>query len=257
MIHTIGIFIPLFIALGILYGLSQLTDQMVMRILGRNWYIAVMWPGVIIHELSHLIGCLITFTRVYKVKFFQPSGETLGYVSYSKTRNPIVNVIISIAPLFGTSLVIWILVRLLLPEVFGHIASQFYSSALKLNLTSLNSAFQLYWDSLYPFLTSLPFSDWKLYLFIYLMITLASHAAPSKIDLKHTVFGILGIAAFFMLLAGIDSIFHASLSQTIAVWLTRPLYYLALFILFSAIFTLCAFCILAIFSIVKRTVSRK
>jgi len=89
------------------------------------------------------------------------------------------------------------------------------------------------------------------------MITLASHAAPSKIDLKHTVFGILGIAAFFMLLAGIDSIFHASLSQTIAVWLTRPLYYLALFISFSAIFALFAFCILAIFSIVKRTVSRK
>lgn len=256
MIQTISIFIPLFIALGVLYALSQLTDRMVLRMLGRSWYLAVMWPGVIIHELSHLIGCFITFTRVHEVKFFEPSGETLGYVSHTKRRNPVANIIISIAPLFGTSLMIWLLVRLLLPGAFGGIVTHFHTSALQLNLTSLGSALQLYWDSLYAFLTSLPFSDWRLYLFIVLMITLASHAAPSKTDLKHTVLGVVGIAVLFALIAGIDAVFHVSLTETLTLWLTRPLYYLALFISFSAIFAFVAFCILAIFSIVKRALFR-
>jgi len=249
------IFLPLSIALLVLYGLSQATDRLVMRILGRGWYLATMWPGVIIHELSHLIGCLITFTRVYEVKLFAPSGETLGYVSHRKTRNPISNIIISTAPLFGTSLVIWLLMRLLLPDAYQQLAGHFNSTIASGSLLA-RDALNVYWDAIRHFFAHISFTDWKTYLFTFFMITLASHAAPSRIDLSHTTIGIIGLAVLFAFIAGLDSLFHLGFTEQLVHWFSWPLYYMTIFITYSVLFAGIAFVILAFAALVKRSVVR-
>jgi hypothetical protein len=60
-------------------------------------YQIILFPGVILHELSHLIGCFITFTKVKQVKFFSQKG---GFVIHEKSSFYFLgNFIISIAPL--------------------------------------------------------------------------------------------------------------------------------------------------------------
>lgn len=63
----------------------------------KTIYYAILFPGVIIHEIGHLLGCLITLTRVKAVKFFSKTG---GFVIHEKPRIAFFGeFIISISPL--------------------------------------------------------------------------------------------------------------------------------------------------------------
>ena len=68
-----------------------------------------MLPGIIIHEIGHVLGCLITFTKINKVVFLQRSGNGYsGYVSCkSSDKSPLVNIIISIAPIILGSIIFY------------------------------------------------------------------------------------------------------------------------------------------------------
>ncbi len=60
-------------------------------------YYLTVFPGVILHEISHLFGCLITLTKVKQIKLFSLKG---GFVIHEKPRIPYLgDLIISIAPL--------------------------------------------------------------------------------------------------------------------------------------------------------------
>lgn len=60
-------------------------------------FYAFVYPGVILHELGHFIGCKLTGARVCSVKLVSKTG---GEVIHEKSKLPIVgNFIISIFPL--------------------------------------------------------------------------------------------------------------------------------------------------------------
>ena len=46
-------------------------------------------PGVVIHELSHLIVAIVTLCKVEKVELFKPKGNQLGGVEYRPRGNAI------------------------------------------------------------------------------------------------------------------------------------------------------------------------
>jgi len=76
-----------------------LFRELILRKISRyqTIYYAVLFPGVIIHEIGHLLGCLITLTRVKAVKFFSKTG---GVVVHEKPRIEFLGeFIISIMPL--------------------------------------------------------------------------------------------------------------------------------------------------------------
>jgi hypothetical protein len=55
-----------------------------------------LFPGVVIHELAHTLGCLVTGARIHKITFFSKTG---GMVVHEGGRFGIVgNFIISIFP---------------------------------------------------------------------------------------------------------------------------------------------------------------
>lgn len=58
------------------------------------------FPGVVVHELSHYLACVLTGTKVFRVKFFSLSGP--AYVVHARP-SAWQGVVISIAPfLIGT-----------------------------------------------------------------------------------------------------------------------------------------------------------
>lgn len=66
------------------------------------------FPGVVTHELSHVIACSIFNVKILKVKYFNFSfslvGGEAGYVIHEPTRNYFATLIIGSAPFFLNSL---------------------------------------------------------------------------------------------------------------------------------------------------------
>jgi hypothetical protein len=82
-------------------GLDRLFAQVVPF---RSLYYAIRLPGVVLHEIAHMIGCLVTGAEIRKVVYFSKEG---GSVTYSGPRIPILGtVIISTAPLFFLPLIL-------------------------------------------------------------------------------------------------------------------------------------------------------
>lgn len=254
---VLNLFLPLAIQLLVLFGLSQLIDRMVLRYLGRGWYLALTWPGVVVHELSHFIGCIITFTRVTRVELFHPHGNTLGMVEHVQTRNPIKNIIISIAPLFGVTFVMWLLTRWVLPSFYQDqldlVRGAIQSAEAYTHFFSLSGAFiSQYWTSLLDLLSVIDFGQWQTYVFLYLMVTLSSHAAPSNVDLKHTYFGVAGLGIMFFILIMIDRWLQTQATWTVVQWLSGPVYFLVQFLTIGIFFSMVSALIMGLLSLMGK-----
>ncbi|MBU0597720.1 hypothetical protein KKF61_01835 [Patescibacteria group bacterium] len=261
MVGIINIFLPLIIQILILYSLSRIIDRLVIRRLGKGWYLATMWPGVMIHELAHFVACLITLTKVYKVRLFYPSGDSLGFVQHAKSHNPIKNIIISIAPLFGVTAVIWLLTKFLWPDLYVNQVSGIQAaltdfSSFKNFFAFSQDFFIQYVNYIKDLLSSLDFFSWQTYIFIYLMLTLSSHAAPSKADLKHTYYGILGLLVVFTLILMFDQWLQVPVTWTVVQWLAKPLFMAASFITYGIVFAMFSLILLLLISLVFRVFKR-
>jgi hypothetical protein len=197
------LFIPIIVQIVLLNLLSKFLSGLFFRKLGRTLYLVFMWPGVVVHEMSHLIGCWLTRTKVLEVKFFSPRDEaggslTLGYVSHVKPRNPLASMIIGSAPFFGGAAVLWLLLRWFFPTVTA--TATFHPVILKTGAAAASWAFVSAVASDYlvffkALFSALAAGGWISLVFVYLLIPLASHIAPSGPDLKHTIWGVVTVAA--------------------------------------------------------------
>ncbi len=95
-----------------------------------KWWIYTLFGfiGTPIHEISHLIFNLIFFHKVKKVVLYRPregrKDGTLGYVNFTYNEKSIYQNIglffTGIAPMIGGCAVVFLLEKLLLPEVFNN-----------------------------------------------------------------------------------------------------------------------------------------
>jgi len=80
-------------------------------------YYIILFPGVVLHELSHMIGCLIAGARIKKASLFNSQG---GYVVHEKPAIPIVgDLIISIFPLVVGITAVFILTKYFIGDVYN------------------------------------------------------------------------------------------------------------------------------------------
>ena len=101
----------LFLEIGILFLLSKGISRTLSRFLPIPVLSLLFFPGVVVHELSHMLAASILFVRVGDVEF-KPKviGKSvkLGSVEIGKT-DPIRRAIIGFAPVFaGISLILGI-----------------------------------------------------------------------------------------------------------------------------------------------------
>ncbi|MEM9738152.1 MAG: DUF3267 domain-containing protein [Bacteroidota bacterium] len=64
----------------------------------------VTFPGIIIHELAHVIFCLITRVPIHEVRFFHPFKTPPGYVLHGKPQYFVSTLLITIGPLLVNTL---------------------------------------------------------------------------------------------------------------------------------------------------------
>jgi hypothetical protein len=186
------IFITGITVMALSYALDRMwAAAMPVRII----YLFIRLPGVVLHECSHIIGCLVTGAHIQKVVLFSEDG---GSVTYSRPALPYFgDVIISTAPLFllplTLSFITWVF-GTCLGCVFPAFPATLESPGVLADLG--NAITGTFSDNL---LTR--FNGWFL-LYLYLTVSLVLSVAPSSQDLKNAALGIVLLILAGALVAG-------------------------------------------------------
>lgn len=105
---TVAIPAAIIVVGAVVSGLQHVLMKMISAIFsGAFTYVLVnylMFPGVMLHELSHALAAVVTGAKVTEVALFKPQGGSLGHVNF-RTRGPkvlksIQRVMVSAAPVY-------------------------------------------------------------------------------------------------------------------------------------------------------------
>jgi len=153
-------------------------------ILGMGYRIFVA-PGIILHELSHAFLCLLTGAKISKISFFDRDG---GEVKHTAPAIPIIGqVLISLAPFF-----------------FGAMAIYFCSRKLGISgidLSSIDVSKTGFLQYFTQTISNLKLDDYKTYIILYLVISIAVTMTPSWQDLRNILLSsvLIFVISYFLI----------------------------------------------------------
>ncbi len=197
-------FLWLFISGALMEVLSQrvfrsayVVDSLVFRIL--------MGPGIIMHESSHALACILTRTKIVEFKPYKiektADGYILGYVKHVEPSSSLKSAIIGIAPMF-MSFVILGLISLVLPSnppLGGQIWSGLQTLIAAKFSTDVGIVLAVYSSIIVGVLIgigNLTILNPIFWLFLYLALTISFMANPSSQDLTNANKGLKIIIVF-------------------------------------------------------------
>ncbi|MFK7767691.1 MAG: hypothetical protein AB8B55_10760 [Mariniblastus sp.] len=234
----------------IIHWFERLSQRRLVERFGWRSVLWTGWLGTPIHELSHALMCRVFQHRVDEIALFEPDEESgrLGYVRHSfKAGNwfqELGNFFIGIAPLLGGSLVLAILLWLFYPDAASAameaaqpgsvtvstddgLSDDFINdmneiedslglgSSENLNVEtetgSVQQMFNVVSSMCGKILQVKNLATPRFWVFIYLVLCVGSHMAPSPSDYhgaSRGVFifgGIIFAAVFLLALVGTDS----------------------------------------------------
>ncbi len=179
----------IFVWLFILIALSFLLGFLWKNILTGKKYRLILFPGTIVHEVSHILGCLLTGSKIKKVEFFSSRGS---YVAHTKPKIPLIgNFIVSFAPIAGGIAVLFFTFRF-----FGY---DFPSATLSLESFS-ESFFALVKETAIFFLDK--YGTWQFWVSSYIILSVVVCLVPSKEDFKNSFSSATFV--FFLLLLSVQ-----------------------------------------------------
>jgi len=160
-------FYQLILFVTLILAASSLVQYFLLNsFIGRRYRLFVA-PGVVVHEFSHALFCLLTGAKIQSIELFKKEG---GQVAYTKSKIPVISdFLISMAPLLIGLVIIYFL-------------SHWLGIADKKTVLSFNYH---------------SFSNWIIF---YLIVSIAVTMTPSKQDLKNILFTIVGIGLMVWLL---------------------------------------------------------
>lgn len=153
-------------------------------VLGKGYRIFVA-PGIILHELSHSLFCLLTGAKITKISLFDKEG---GSVEHTESKIPVLGpILISLAPFaFGIGAIFAIAKWLGIKETdFNWTGWSFQDIILFLNNLK----------------NQINFSNYQNWLVLYFALSIAVTMTPSRQDIKNiALILILLIAGFYLLI---------------------------------------------------------
>jgi len=158
--------------------LSLLIDFFMARsVFGRSYRYFVA-PGIIVHELSHALMCLLTGAKIHNISLFDKEG---GSVEHVKSKIPVIGpILISMAPIFIGGAAIFVLARA------GGIRGVTADFSLVKNF-DVGGMLQLIKQSF----GALDFHQAKNWILLYLVLSIAVTMAPSKRDFLNIVSAVI------------------------------------------------------------------
>lgn len=171
--------ISFIVMVSLLIILCIFQNHIFFKFFNKKALLIILAPGVMIHELSHAFSCLIVGAKIKKIKLFSLKGNTLGYVSHTKPKIPILGqFLISIAPLIGCSLFLYFLAVLTnFPTDFN------YTLSLK-SKDAFTEFFKILKDAI-DYISITDLKNWRTWFFLYFALSLSSSIAPSSKDFKN------------------------------------------------------------------------
>ncbi|MGQ3684294.1 MAG: M50 family metallopeptidase [Candidatus Loosdrechtia sp.] len=158
-----------------------------------------LFPGTVIHELSHAIMCLATGTTIKELNLYSSGDKG---IKYDRPKVPgIFDFIITSAPVFGCVAFIHLIPRVLSNPIYFKTA---YPKKLHDTfggfLESLHHLYTTVLSNLVTFKEQFDISNIQHILFLILMIIFTVSIAPQKQDIKYLItgFGILSGIFFFI-----------------------------------------------------------
>ena len=200
----------------LLHWLERVSQRPLARRFGWRSVLWTGWLGTPIHELSHAAMCLVFFHRIDEVALFRPDKEAgrLGFVRHSyNPKNPyqvVGNFFIGLAPLAGGTLVLYGMLWFFYP---GAAKEAFVADGLSTAIATgqvldvIRNFTRLAGEVIFN-VVSLPNPlTLKFWLFLYLVLCVGSHMAPSSSDYKGAFWG---GALLLVLLLAVNIIFLAA-----------------------------------------------
>lgn len=171
------------ILIAIISLVAFIIDFLLSRtFLGRSYRVFVA-PGVILHEVSHAVLCLVTGARITKIAFFDKDG---GKVEHGSPKLPFVGqILISMAPFAVGAVAIYFLSRKLGLESID-VADLSHSPGILIGYFKEN-------------LARLNLHDIKTWVVLYLVLSIAVTMTPSSVDFKNIGWSLLIILAAIIL----------------------------------------------------------
>lgn len=210
------ILIVLALWLATVLVLSHFTRLLAMRAASGFLFRALIFPGIVLHELSHYAMCKLTGARVDEVKLFdrQRVGRmTLysGFVKHGPSQLPYVgDPLISFAPLIGGLLVLALLTWLFddplaIRGTLGgraNLLSDTLGVARELLATVAGMLRR------FPAQVAGRWSDWRFWLYLYLALSISMSLVPSRQDFANSLRHLLRHAlVFFVAMAAVVGLF--------------------------------------------------
>lgn len=169
---------------GFLYEkINKKNTSFIMKNFGWIGFCIIASIGTIIHELSHLLACLLFLHVPTKIELFRPikgkEDGVLGLVEhrYLKTKyRKAGNFLIGAAPMVFGSLIIIFLLKLLGFNNLNNITDIIKS----LSLINFNSIFS--------------------YIILFLIVSISISMNMSRQDMKNSLFGIFSMISMFLII---------------------------------------------------------
>ncbi len=197
-----------FIWLFISGALMEILSQRVFRsafVVDSLLFKILMGPGIVMHESSHALACILTRTKIVEFKPYKiqktADGYILGYVKHVEPSSSLKSAIIGIAPMF-MSFVILGLVSLVLPSnppLGGQIWSGLQTLIAAKFSTDVTVVLGVYSSIIVGVLIgigNLTILNPIFWLFLYLALTISFMSNPSSQDLTNANQGLKVIIIF-------------------------------------------------------------
>lgn len=207
---------------GAIFMGSYVINWLLIRSIIRKRYRLFVAPGVVVHELSHALGCLVTKSTITDINFWKPSG---GHVEYLRPNDPLLRLvhdpIIALAPIWGTFLFLGLISFWLVPDLIRSTYVSDLSIIQNLNLF-------------------LDFKNWQTWLYLYLVTSAVATMAPSRTDIKYALESLVVLTLILIILLywpGFSDLLLQSL-QTLRPFVMLSLFFIGFGIIISFILAL-------------------
>ena len=198
----------------IIHWFERINSQRLAERFGWRSVMVTGWLGTPIHELSHALMCWLFRHRVDELVLFEPDRESgrLGYVKHSwrpgNWFEEIGNLFIGIAPLLGGSCVLAFLLWIFYPD--AAMAAIETSRAGEAGTGVIAQTWEVAAQIGAEIFSFQHLSTGRFWIFIYLVLCVGGHMAPSWSDYHGATRGVLlaggGLLAVTLIMAvvGVD-----------------------------------------------------
>lgn len=240
-------FVMILLFFGIIFTFIEKRNSLsIHSVSGRRGLIITGMIGTIIHELSHIIMCLIFRHEITDFALFRPYKSRydgiMGYVNHSCNKKSIYqitgNFFIGISPIIFGTLFLILSMYIFLPSKFEILTDLYARNMVYLaNINNIHDSINVLINIIITIIFNiLPIKQEStiMYLiYIYIMYSVTTHMDLSKEDIKNSKSGFL----FFFLLVFIFNIIMISLGGIYKIFMIKTVVSIFAFLLVGILFS--------------------